>query len=139
KYLELLKRDFFNAIKHFESSVILARGCNPSFIVLVPKINDPLQMSDYRPISLIGCLYQIISKVLSARLAKVIHKLISANQKAFVVGRKNLDGCLIANEIVNCAKSEDSRPLLISAKVMNMSQHVQEEDLSKSGRIDGAT
>nr|GEZ02589.1 RNA-directed DNA polymerase, eukaryota [Tanacetum cinerariifolium] len=28
---------------------------------------------------------------------------------------------------------------VISVKVMNMSQHVQEEDLSKSGRIDGAT
>ncbi|GJW32770.1 RNA-directed DNA polymerase, eukaryota [Tanacetum coccineum] len=30
---------------------ILARGCNPSFIVLVPKINDPLHMSDYCPIN----------------------------------------------------------------------------------------
>nr|GEU59798.1 hypothetical protein [Tanacetum cinerariifolium] len=112
RYWELLKHDFFNAIKHFKSSAILARGCNPSFIVLVPKINDPLQMSDYRRVSLIGYLYKIISKILSTRLAKVIHKLISANQTAFLAGRKILDGCLIANEIINCAKSGDSRLLL---------------------------
>ncbi|GJR61903.1 putative RNA-directed DNA polymerase [Tanacetum coccineum] len=112
RYWELLKHDVFNAIKHFETSGILARGCNPSFIVLVPKINDPLQMSDYRLISLIGCLYKIILKILSSRLAKVIHKLISANQTTFLAGRQILDRCLIANEIINCAKSEDSRLLL---------------------------
>ncbi|GKE26600.1 putative RNA-directed DNA polymerase, partial [Tanacetum coccineum] len=112
RYWELLKHDYFNAIKHFETSGILAKGCNPSFIMLVPKINDPLQMSDYCLISLIGCLYKIISKILSTRLAKVIHKLIGANQIAFLAGQQILDGCLIANEIVNYAKSEDSRLLL---------------------------
>lgn len=69
-------------------------------------------MSDYRPISLISCLYKIISKIFSTWLAKVIHKLIGANQTTFLIWRQILDSCVIANEIVSCAKSEDSRLLL---------------------------
>lgn len=54
---------FFNCFKHFETSGSLARGCNPSFLVLSPKKNDPIYFSDYRPISLIGRVYKIISKM----------------------------------------------------------------------------
>ncbi|GKD61379.1 RNA-directed DNA polymerase, eukaryota, reverse transcriptase zinc-binding domain protein, partial [Tanacetum coccineum] len=90
----------------------LARGCNASFITLIPKKADPLELSDYRPISLIGSMYKILSKVLAARLSRVIHKLISPNQTAFLKGRQILDGCLIANEIINFAKSEKINMLL---------------------------
>nr|GEX11649.1 hypothetical protein [Tanacetum cinerariifolium] len=37
-----------------EGSAKIAKGCNPSFIVLIPKCSDPLTFSNYRPISLIG-------------------------------------------------------------------------------------
>nr|GFB75788.1 RNA-directed DNA polymerase, eukaryota [Tanacetum cinerariifolium] len=42
------------------------------------------------------------------------------------------------NRVTDGELAKEASPV-ISAKVMNMSQHVQEEDLSKSGRIDGAT
>ncbi|GJU10288.1 putative RNA-directed DNA polymerase, eukaryota, reverse transcriptase zinc-binding domain protein [Tanacetum coccineum] len=48
----------------------LARGCNASFISLIPKKADPVELSDYRPISLIGSMYKILSKVLAARLCQ---------------------------------------------------------------------
>lgn len=37
RYWEVLKSDFFKCIKHFEVTGKLAKGCNASFIVLVPK------------------------------------------------------------------------------------------------------
>lgn len=61
---------------------------------------DPLDLGDIRPISLIGCVYKVLSKMLFNRLAKVIHKLISPNQTAFLHGRQIFDGSLMANEIV---------------------------------------
>ncbi|GJU45999.1 RNA-directed DNA polymerase, eukaryota [Tanacetum coccineum] len=111
-YWEVLKFDFFECIKNSESSEKLASGCNPSFIVLIPKIIDPLGFLDYRPISLIGCVYKVISKVLSLRLAKVIPTIIGPNQTAFLAGRQILDGSLIANEIIRMAKIENHDLLL---------------------------
>ncbi|GJR65249.1 putative RNA-directed DNA polymerase [Tanacetum coccineum] len=44
---------------------IIPRGCNSSFITLVPKVDDPTVIGDFRPISLIGCQYKILAKVLA--------------------------------------------------------------------------
>ncbi|GJY51583.1 RNA-directed DNA polymerase, eukaryota [Tanacetum coccineum] len=110
-YWEVIKNEFFNCIKYLEATRILANGCNPSFIVLIPK-KRPLGFSNYRPISLIGYVYKVIFKVLALRLAKVIPTVISPNQTAFLAGRQILDGCLIANEIIRVAKMENHKLLL---------------------------
>ena len=112
RYWDLIQDYYFSCIKHFERSSHLGRGCNPSFISLVPKCKDPIDISDYRPISLIGCVYKIISKLLASRLACVIHKVISPNQTAFLSGRQILDGVVIANEIINYAKQAGLNLLL---------------------------
>ena len=59
---------------------------------------------DYRPISLIGCLYKIMVKLMSKRLRLVLGKVIDESQSAFLGVRNMLDGDLVANEIVDEAK-----------------------------------
>ncbi|GJS13544.1 putative RNA-directed DNA polymerase, eukaryota, reverse transcriptase zinc-binding domain protein [Tanacetum coccineum] len=110
--LFLIKEDFWNCVKLFESSCDLSNGCNPSFIVLIPKKKDPIGFSDYRPISLIGCVYKVISKLLATRLAKVINSVIGPNQSAFIEGWQILDGCLIASKIIRMAALENHKLLL---------------------------
>ena len=80
------------------------RGSNASFICLIPKVDNPQQLDDFRPISLVGCLYKIISKVLSLRLKKVISKLIDYRQSTLLEGRGLLDSVLVANEVLEDVK-----------------------------------
>ncbi|RVX15951.1 Auxilin-related protein 1 [Vitis vinifera] len=58
-------------------------------------------IGDFRPISLLGGLYKLLAKVLANRLKKVIGKVVSPAQNAFVKGRQILDASLIANEAID--------------------------------------
>ncbi|GJW73545.1 putative RNA-directed DNA polymerase [Tanacetum coccineum] len=101
KHWSLFSEDIFSYVKEFESSGFIPRGCNSSFITLVPKIDDPLSLNDYRPISLIGCQYKIIAKLLANRLSTVISSVVSDVQMAFIKGRQIIDGPLIVDEIIS--------------------------------------
>lgn len=79
----VLKMDIFRFFEEFHHSGKLVKGLNAAFICLIPKCNKPELVADYRPISLIGSAYKLISKVLAARLKSVMPRLISPNQFAF--------------------------------------------------------
>lgn len=93
-----------NIIKYFKASGRFARGCHSSFVTLIPKIKDPLTLNDYRPISLIRCLYKIITKALANRVKKVISFVIDDIQTGFLENRNILDGPLIVIEILSWTK-----------------------------------
>lgn len=73
-------------VKSFFQSGRLLRELNHTNIVLIPKGDKPRKITQFRPISLCNVVYKIISKVLTNRLKKVVSKVISPNQSAFVVG-----------------------------------------------------
>ncbi|GJY58660.1 RNA-directed DNA polymerase, eukaryota, reverse transcriptase zinc-binding domain protein [Tanacetum coccineum] len=50
----------------------------------------------------------IIAKILAIRLSKVIDKIVSKEQSAFIAGRQILDGPIILSEIIECPTSEFS-------------------------------
>lgn len=96
-----IKEEVIRFFLEFHSSGKLVQGLNAAFITLIPKQLVPESITDYRPISLIGCAYKLISKVLAARIKSVMPKLISHNQFAFTQGRQISDCILIANEVVD--------------------------------------
>jgi hypothetical protein len=107
-----LKGDIMRFISEFHRNGKLTRGLNATFIALIPKVDSPQRLNDFRPISLVGSLYKILAKVLANRLRLVIGSVISESQTAFVKDRQILDGILIANEIVDEAKKSKKELLL---------------------------
>nr|GEY74007.1 RNA-directed DNA polymerase, eukaryota, reverse transcriptase zinc-binding domain protein [Tanacetum cinerariifolium] len=62
KYWNIFGIDFCEAVEYFFLKGIFPIGCNASFIALIPKVLDAKFVSDYRPISLIGCIYNVVTK-----------------------------------------------------------------------------
>ena len=66
----------------------------------MPKIQTPLKVSDFRPISYCNVLYKCISKVLTNRIKGALKKLVQINQSAFIPGRLIQDNILLTQEIM---------------------------------------
>ncbi|RVW87974.1 hypothetical protein CK203_033881 [Vitis vinifera] len=68
----------------------------------VPSPNGGVEdLKDFRLISFVGSLYKLLAKVLTDRLKKVVGKVASCSQNAFVEGRQILDASLIVNEAID--------------------------------------
>ncbi|KAL4362963.1 hypothetical protein GQ457_04G017400 [Hibiscus cannabinus] len=70
---------------------------------------NPETLEDYRPISLVGGMYKILSKVLANRLKLCMDSVISSSQFAFIQGRQILDCSFIANECIDDVIRRKSR------------------------------
>jgi hypothetical protein len=108
----MLKADIRIMFAQFHGNSCLPKNLLSYFVTLIPKVSSPSSIPDFRPISLLGCLYKIIAKVLAKRLALVMDSLISTNQSAFIKGRNLVDGVLIMNELVDWAKKTKKECLI---------------------------
>ena len=68
----------FHRCCSFENSL------NATFVSLIPKKSEAMEVRDFRPISLVGGVYKILAKLLANRLRVVLPKIISNSQNAFV-------------------------------------------------------
>ncbi|XVE80966.1 hypothetical protein DITRI_Ditri15bG0024200 [Diplodiscus trichospermus] len=68
----LFQADFMDFFEHFYKTGSFDGKINNSFISLIPKCENPVELKEYRPISLMGCVYKVLAKVLSRRLRKVM-------------------------------------------------------------------
>ncbi|MCI43578.1 transposon TX1 putative protein, partial [Trifolium medium] len=58
----LIKGEIRIMFDQFHGIASLPKSFSSYFVALIPKINSPFSLSDFRPISLLGCLYKIIAK-----------------------------------------------------------------------------
>ncbi|GKD15265.1 RNA-directed DNA polymerase, eukaryota [Tanacetum coccineum] len=112
KFWNIIGSDFCAAVEWFFDHSSFTRGCNSSFVSLIPKVQDPKFVNDYRPISLIGSLYKVVTKILATRLSLVISELISDVQTAFVPNRQILDGPFIINELLSWCKHKKQQAMV---------------------------
>jgi hypothetical protein len=77
KHWDILKVDVCAAIRQFLEGGGMPENVNKTILVLIPKVKQPQDLTQYRPIALCNVLYKIASKALALRLRPVLDETIS--------------------------------------------------------------
>nr|GEV70261.1 RNA-directed DNA polymerase, eukaryota, reverse transcriptase zinc-binding domain protein [Tanacetum cinerariifolium] len=132
KYWTTIDDDVFQAVRDFFVNGQFPRGCNSSFITLIPKIQDAKFVKDFRPISLIGSVYKIIAKNLANKLCVALPYLISDVQSAFVANRQILDRPFILNELLSWCKFKKLNGMIFKVDFENAFDSVKWDYLDET-------
>ncbi|KAM0043509.1 putative RNA-directed DNA polymerase [Helianthus debilis subsp. tardiflorus] len=116
-FWDSFKDEKYRITVKFHSEGKITRGCGSSFLTLIPKCVDPTSFSDYRPISLIGCISKVISKTLANRLKKVVGSVVSECQFGFLSNRNILAGPLIINEMLSWVKKVRKQAFILKIDI----------------------
>ena len=80
---------------------------NSTFIALIPKVDNPLSLADFRPISLCYCIYKVIAKVVARRLKGILSTHISGEQFGFLEGHQIHEAIGTAQEALHSMKTKN--------------------------------
>ncbi|WMV36298.1 hypothetical protein MTR67_029683 [Solanum verrucosum] len=103
------------------------KSFNATYMALIPKKKGAKELKDFRPISLVGSFYKLVSKVLTERLKIMVDTLVDSQQMAFIGGRQIMDAVLIANEAVDSKISQKKPGILCKLDIEKAFDHVNWE------------
>ena len=121
---EFLRNYVMGFFREFYEHKKFVMNLNTTFLVLIPKKGDAEDLKDFRSIRLVGGLYKLLAKVLANRLKKIIGKVISFAQNAFMEGRQILDVALIANEGIDSWLRRKESGLLCKLDIAKAYEHI---------------
>ena len=84
-----------------------------SILTLIFKKGDRKILDNWRPISLLNTDYKIIARVLSQRLQKVFHKIISLGQTGYIKGRSASDNLRLVQDVMDFCKVFEGKGLVL--------------------------
>lgn len=118
QFWDIVKGSIMDAYLQVLNQGASVRQFNQTHIVLIPKIKQPREVTDYRPISL--CMY--ITKTIANRLKRILFEIIPPYQGVFVPERLISDNILVSYEFINhILQSRKGKKGLVVVK-LNMSK-----------------
>jgi hypothetical protein len=85
-FWEVIKNELIWATRDIIRSGKLLKRINKTFLVIVPKIQSPKTLSDFRPINLCNTFYKVFSNVLVNMIKPFMDKGIGSPSKGFILG-----------------------------------------------------
>ena len=95
---------------------------NETYICLIPKVQCPQKVTEFRPTSLCNIIYKIVSKVLANKLKRILPKVIGEAQSAFVLGRQISDNVFVTFETMHNVKMKGKEKKGLMAVKLDMSK-----------------
>lgn len=74
---------------------------NETLVTLIPKVANPMRMTQLRPISLCNTLYKVISKIIVNRLRPMLDSIINPAQASYIPGRQISDNIIVVQEVLS--------------------------------------
>lgn len=116
-FWDSVQSDCFNLIKDVFKFLNVPNELNSTLITLIPKINNPLRINNFRPISLVNINYKMITKILVQRIRPQLEKLISPNQNSFIPNRGSDINFIVASEILHSMNKKKGKIGLLALKL----------------------
>ncbi|XP_074301196.1 uncharacterized protein LOC141632554 [Silene latifolia] len=113
EHWDIVGPDIVAAVKGAFSSGKLLKQVNSTIITLIPKVEMPETVLQFRPIACCNTVYKCLSKVICARLGKVLPDIISSSQSAFIKGRDIVGNILICQDLIKLYKRKSCSPKLM--------------------------
>ena len=84
-------------------------------ITLLEKTGkNPLEISSWRPLTLLNTDYKIFAKIIASRMQKVLPELINEAQSGFMKGRSIADNVMKLMNVMNFCETQNKSALLVS-------------------------
>jgi hypothetical protein len=111
----IIKDDIMAALQQFyDMNQQDLHFLNQALVMLIPKKENAVRVSDFRPISLIHSFAKLVSKLLANRLAPELSKMISYNQNSFIKKRCIHDNFLFVQQVIKDLHSKMVPALLLN-------------------------
>ncbi|XP_057734404.1 uncharacterized protein LOC130949790 [Arachis stenosperma] len=117
EYWEIIGLDVWKMVKQVFSGVTLDLRMMETLLVLIPKVESPVSMKNFRPISLCNVVYKIIMKVLVNRFRPHLADIVGPLQGGFILGRGTSDNIIIAQEVLHFMKKTKSKKGILAFKI----------------------
>ena len=105
----MIGNDISTAVLAFLNGGEMTDVVNSTILVLILKVRNPQDFTQFRPISLCNVLYKICSKVIANRLRLILNEIVSEEQSAFVPGRLITNNVLVAYECIHYLKRKKGK------------------------------
>jgi len=90
---------------------------NNTLIIMIPKVDKPDFVSQFRPISFCNVIYKIISKVIVNRIKPLLDNIISPFQSSFISGRSIHHNIIVAQEMVHSMSKMKGNKAFMAIKI----------------------
>ncbi|XP_016186167.1 uncharacterized protein LOC107627863 [Arachis ipaensis] len=117
EFWDSLSNDVWRLVKRAFAGENISAAVFDTFIVLIPKVEAPSYLKDFRPISLCNVIYKIITKVLVNRFRPFLSEIIGPLQGGFIPGRGTTENIIIAQEIMHFMRKTKSKKGSMAFKI----------------------
>lgn len=76
--------------------------------MLILKVQNLENFSQFRPISLCSVLYKLVMKIIANRFKNIFPKIIGQEQAGFIAGRSIIDNVIIDQEVLHSMRTKKS-------------------------------